>query len=79
VSDKDKYALMELYTTDWRCEEFRQAGLAPKVYAEFLRGKDEYCPSGQWSDKRFAQWLASTSYSAEVKNKIRTIYNMDKP
>lgn len=79
VSDKDKYALMELYTTDWRCEEFRQAGLAPKVYAEFLRGKDEYCPSGQWSDKRFTQWLASTSYSAEVKNKIRTIYNMDKP
>lgn len=79
VSDKDKYALMELYTTDWRCEEFRQAGLAPKVYAEFLRGKDEYCPSGQWSDKRFAQWLASTSYSAEVKNKIRTTYNMDKP
>lgn len=79
VSDKDKYALMELYTTDWRCEEFRQAGLAPKVYAEFLRGKDEYCPSGQWSDKRFAQWLASTSYSAEVKNKIRTIYDMDKP
>lgn len=79
VSDKDKYALMELYTTDWRCEEFRQAGLAPKVYAEFLQGKDEYCPSGQWSDKRFAQWLASTSYSAEVKNKIRTIYNMDKP
>lgn len=79
VSDKDKYALMELYTTDWRCEEFRQAGLAPKVYAEFLRGKDEYCPSGQWSDKRFAQWLAGTSYSAEVKNKIRTIYNMDKP
>ena len=79
VSDKDKYALMELYTTDWRCEEFRQAGLAPKVYAEFLRGKDEYCPSGQWSDKRFAQWLSSTSYSAEVKNKIRTIYNMDKP
>lgn len=79
VSDKDKYALMELYTTDWRCEEFRQAGLAPKVYAEFLRGKDEYCPSGQWSDKRFAQWLTSTSYSAEVKNKIRTIYNMDKP
>lgn len=79
VSDKDKYALMELYTTDWQCEEFRQAGLAPKVYAEFLRGKDEYCPSGQWSDKRFAQWLASTSYSAEVKNKIRTIYNMDKP
>lgn len=79
VSDKDKYALMELYTTDWRCEEFRQAGLAPKVYAEFLRGKDEYCPSGQWSDKRFAQWLASTSYSAEVKSKIRAIYNMDKP
>lgn len=79
VSDKDKYALMELYTTDWRCEEFRQAGLAPKVYAEFLRGKDEYCPSGQWSDKRFAQWLASTSYSAEVKNKIRAIYNMEKP
>lgn len=79
VSDKDKYALMELYTTDWRCEEFRQAGLAPKVYAEFLRGKDEYCPSGQWSDKRFAQWLASTNYSAEVKSKIRAIYNMDKP
>lgn len=79
VSDKDKYALMELYTTDWRCEEFRQAGLAPKVYAEFLRGKDEYCPSGQWSDKHFAQWLASTSYSAEVKSKIRAIYNMDKP
>lgn len=79
LSDKDKYALMELYTTDWRCDEFQQAGLAPKVYAEFLRGKDEYCPSGQWSDKRFAQWLASTSYSAEVKNKIRTIYNMDKP
>lgn len=79
VSDKDKYALMELYTTDWRCEEFRQAGLAPKVYAEYLRGKDEYCPSGQWSDKRFAQWLASTSYSAEVKSKIRAIYNMDKP
>ena len=79
MSDKDKYALMELYTTDWRCEEFRQAGLAPKVYAEFLRGKDEYCPSGQWSDKRFAQWLASTSYSAEVKSKIRAIYNMDKP
>ena len=79
VSDKDKYALMELYTTDWRCDEFRQAGLAPKVYAEFLRGKDEYCPSGQWSDKRFAQWLASTSYSAEVKSKIRAIYNMDKP
>ena len=79
VSDKDKYALMELYTTDWRCDEFRQAGLAPKVYAEFLRGKDEYCPSGQWSDKRFAQWLASTSYSAEVKSKIRAIYNMGKP
>lgn len=79
LSDKDKYALMELYTTDWRCEEFRQAGLSPKVYAEFLRGKDEYCPSGQWSDKRFTQWLASTSYSAEVKSKIRAIYNMDKP
>ena len=52
---------------------------APKDYAEFLRGKDEYCPSGQWSDKRFAQWLASTNYSAEVKSKIRAIYNMDKP
>lgn len=79
ISDKDKYTLMALYSTDWRLEEFRQAGLSPKVYAEFLRGKDEYCPSGSWSDKRFAEWLQSTNYSGEVKTKIRAIYNMDKP
>lgn len=85
LSDGEKWDAYAAYKDDWRIPYFEDAELNPNVYAAYLRAIPEYrltkngTKSSAWNETTIWNWLRTTEYSNEVRQRIAKIALMSKP
>lgn len=85
LTDGEKWDAYAAYKDDWRIPYFEDAELNPSVYAAYLRAIPEYrltkngTKSSTWNETTVWNWLRTTEYSYEVRQRIAKIALMSKP
>ena len=73
LTEAQQWEAMKLYTDSKTLDAFKDSGIAPWVYAAYLKAQSEQ-DTGTWSLAKLNKWLDSTSLDTDVKIKIRKIY-----